>query len=485
MLRRSPSARRSRLVPAVAALLAVGAPALAVPAAADAHGLAGGRELPIPEWLFAWAAAIVLVVSFVGLTVLWHRPRLAALAEGRALRVPVGAQVAGHVALGALGVGLYGLTIWAGLSGIDNPQSNLAPTMVYVGFWVGVPVLSLVVGDVWHAMSPWRAIADAGGWIARRAGGRDALPAPLRYPERVGAWPAAAVLLVFAWLELAAGNRDDPQLLGVLALLYGAAMLVGCGLYGTAFLDRADGFGRYFGLAATLAPVHWERGLVRLRAPGSGLATIEPSPGLAAVVLTLIGTTTFDGISNGELWSSDGALGTTLEDLFGDLGLGASNAATAAATVGILLAVGLVTLFVRLGVAGVRSVDRERLRDVDLLGRFAPTLAPIAIGYAVAHYVSLLLIQGQALGFLLSDPRGDGSNLFGTAGWGVDYGIISPEATWYLQVAALVGGHVAGLVAAHDLALRTFRGPRAAVRSQYWMLAVMVAFTSLGLWLLS
>lgn len=432
-----------------------------------------------------WAATVVLVVSFVGLTLLWRRPRLEELAAGRSIAVPAGLRTVGRVGLGAVGLTLYGMTVWSGLTGTSNPQANLAPRMVFVAFWVGVPVLSLLFGNVWHALSPWRTIADLSGWIVRKIAGEGAIPPPLPYPVRVGIWPAAVVLFAFAWLELASASRDDPSVLGLVALLYGSAMLIGCGLFGTAFLDRADGFARYFQLASTLAPVEWQGGRLRLRVPGSGLARIEPSPGLVAVVLTLIGTTTFDGISGGELWTSDGSLGPTFQDALGGIGLDPASAATAASTLGLLLCVGLVTAFVLLGASGIRNVDRVRLREADVLTRFAPSLVPIAIGYAVAHYLSFLVVNGQALGFLLSDPRGDGSDLFGTAGWGIDYDVLSPEATWYLQVAALVGGHVVGLIAAHDIALRTFRNPRSAVRSQYWMLAVMVTFTSLGLWLLS
>jgi hypothetical protein len=459
--------------------------ALAAPSPAAAHGLGGTRSLPIPEWLFAWAAAIVLVVSFVGLSILWPRPRLAGLAEGRSWAVPVAVRRGARIVLGALGVALWALTVWAGLTGTENVQANLAPVMVYVAFWVGLPVLSLFVGDLWRALSPWRAIADLAGWIGRRAAGPGGLPAPMPWPARLGLWPAALVLLAFAWLELAAPDKDAPDLLGLLALLYGAAMLVGCGVFGTRFLDRADGFDRYFALAATLAPLRWADGRLHLRWPGTGLAQVGPEPGLAAVVLVLVGSTTFDGLSGGELWTSNGSPGVWLTDRFGDLGLGADGAATAAATLGLLVTILLVSGFVRLGIAGVRSVDPTRLGSRELMARFAPTIVPIAVGYAVAHYISLLAQRGQTLGFLLSDPRGTGSDWFGTAGWGVDYGLLSGNAVWYVQVLALVLGHVAGLVAAHDLALRTFRGSRAAARSQYWMLAVMVAFTSLGLWLLS
>ncbi|MDO9407548.1 fenitrothion hydrolase [Patulibacter sp.] len=478
-------ARPGRSRRALAAGISVAAAALLLPSPAAAHGLGGTRTLPIPEWLFAWAAAIVLVVSFVGLSILWPRPRLAQLAEGRSWAVPAPVRHGGRVVLGLLGVALWVLTVWAGLTGTENIQANLAPTMVYVAFWVGLPVLSLFVGDLWRALSPWRAIADAAGWIGRRVGGEDALPAPMTWPARVGLWPAAAVLLAFAWLELAAPDKDAPDLLGLLALLYGAAMLIGSGIWGTRFLDHADGFDRYFRLAASLSPLRWADGRLHVRWPGTGLAGVRPEPGLAAVVLVLVGSTTFDGLSGGELWTANGAPGVWLTDRFSDLGLGASGAATAAATVGLAVTLGLVSGFVRLGIAGVRSVDPTRLRSRELMGRFAPTIVPIAVGYAVAHYISLLAQRGQTLGFLLSDPRGTGSDWFGTAGWGVDYGLLSGNSVWYVQVVALVLGHVAGLVAAHDLALRTFRGPRSAARSQYWMLAVMVAFTSLGLWLLS
>ncbi|MEV4421634.1 fenitrothion hydrolase [Patulibacter sp. NPDC049589] len=469
----------------LAAGTAVATAALVAPSPAAAHGLGGTRSLPIPEWLFAWAAAIVLVVSFVGLSILWPRPRLAQLAEGRSFAVPAAVRAAGRIGFGTLGVLLWALTVWAGLTGTENIQANIAPTMVYVAFWVGMPVLSLFVGDLWRVLSPWRAIADAAAWIGRRVAGPDGLPAPMPWPARLGLWPAAAVLLAFAWLELAAPDKDAPDLLGLLALLYGAAMLIGSGVYGTRFLDHADGFDRYFGLASTLAPLRWSDGRLHLRWPGTGLADVGPQPGLAAVVLVLVGSTTFDGISAGELWTSDGSPGVWLTDRFADLGFTANGAATAAATVGLAVIVGLVSGFVRLGIAGVRSVDPTRLDSRELMGRFAPTIVPIAVGYAVAHYISLLAQRGQSLGFMFSDPRGTGADWFGTAGWGVDYGLLSGNSVWYVQVVALVLGHIAGLVAAHDIALRTFRGPRSAARSQYWMLAVMVAFTSLGLWLLS
>jgi hypothetical protein len=144
----------------------------------------------------------------------------------------------------------------------------------------------------------------------------------------------------------------------------------------------------------------------------------------------------------------------------------------------------LINGFYRLGIAGIHSVDRDRSGD-ELAGRFVHTLVPIALAYIVAHYFSALVYNGQATAYLASDPLGDGSNLLGTADATIDYSVISATGIWYVQVAALVGGHVCGLILAHDRAISMYRSARDATRSQYWMLAVMVTFTSLGLWLLS
>ena len=144
----------------------------------------------------------------------------------------------------------------------------------------------------------------------------------------------------------------------------------------------------------------------------------------------------------------------------------------------------LIFAFYRLGVEGMRSSHIE-MSPRELGMTFAPSLVPIALGYVVAHYFSFLVFQGQALWSLASDPLGDGSNWFGTAGATVDYGALSNTAIWWVQVIALILGHVGGLAVAHDRALAVWGKARAAVQSQMWMLIVMVGFTSLGLWLLS
>jgi hypothetical protein len=153
-------------------------------------------------------------------------------------------------------------------------------------------------------------------------------------------------------------------------------------------------------------------------------------------------------------------------------------------SVGLVLCILLIAAVFRVGILGVRSVS-GCYGTAELTRTFAHTLVPIGFAYVVAHYFSLLIWQSQAMVYLVSDPLGSGANIFGTSGYLIDYQVISYAAIWYVQVAALIAGHVGGLALAHDRALVLYRDPEEAVRSQYWMLAVMVAFTSFGLWLLS
>jgi hypothetical protein len=451
----------------------------ALPATASAHGLVGKADLPLPIWLFAWAAAVVLVISFAALGLLWPQPRLQRPRERRLVALGPSADVLG----GTVGIAFFALLVYSGLAGTEVPTANFAPTAVYVVMWVGLVVASALFGDLFRLLSPWRALARAVAWAAGRMRSPDApLPEPLAWPRRLGQWPAVVTIAAFAWLELVSVDRDDPQLLALLALAYAAVQLIGMSVWGIeAWSRRGDGFAVFFGLFARVAPLTRRDGVLFLRRPLDGLPSLEVLPGTVALLCVMIGSTTFDGASGGPLWTD---VAPHLQDFFHDLGLGLTSAGEAAFTVGLLACFGLVALVYRIGIAGVRAVDRERSAR-ELAGAFAHTLVPIALAYAVAHYASLLIYQGQALGFLLSDPLGDGSDLLGTANWTIDYTVISATGIWYLQVVVIVLGHIGALVLAHDRALALYRGGRAALRSQLWMLAVMVAFTALALWLIS
>jgi hypothetical protein len=436
-----------------------------------AHGIVGRADLPIPEALFGAAAAAVLVVSFVALAALWSSPRLQEWRERRLFALPVGVDVV----LGALGVLVFLVTVYAGLAGTANERDNLAPTMVYVVFWVGVPFASLLVGDIWRLISPWRALGRGTGWLAARFGEQ---PEPLAYPARLGRWPAALGIIGFGICELCWATAREPGPLAALMLGYVVVMLVGMSLYGVeAWTRNADPFGVYFGFFASLAPLTRRDGALYARPPVVGAGRIDGRAGTAAVILGGIGVTAFDGASEGPLFND--AL-PHLQTFFADLGFGPARALELGFVVGLLVAVALVSLIWVIAVAGMPRVEGARPGRQLIF-----SLVPILAAYVVAHYFSLLAYQGQDLWRLASDPLGDGSDLFGGAGAAIDYGVISATAIWYVQVAALVVGHVAALVLAHDRALVLYGSHRDATRSQIVMLVLMVCFTCLGLWLLS
>jgi hypothetical protein len=451
---------------------------LAAPVPAFAHGIVGKTDLPIPRWLFAWAASVVLVISFVALATLWPKPRLENVQERDLWRYP--RRLLEPLA-GLIGVALYALIIYAGLAGTQAATANIVPTFIYVIFWVGISFASLLFGDVFRAFNPWRAIARAVAWLATRVrGGRDG-PAPLAYPSWLGRWPAAAVILGFAWLELVYANKDAPDTLALLSLGYGAAMLVGMSVYGIeTWTQRADGFSAVFGLFASLSPLHWKDGRLYLRPPFVGVMSLQPMPGTVALLATMIGSTSFDGFSQKSDWNS---IEPHLQTFFANLGANTEHSVELAFTVGLAAAVLIIAGFYRVGVLGMRSLGGHSTRE--LAERFVYTLVPIALAYVIAHYFSLFAYQGQAVSYLASDPLGNGSNIFGTATSQINYNIVGANAIWYTQVGALVIGHAAGLTLAHDRALVVYRRVQEATRSQYWMLAVMVGFTSLALWILS
>lgn len=459
---------------------ALGLAGLAVaPAPASAHGLVQRADLPIPEWLFGWAAGLVLIVSFVALGVLWPKPKL----EQAGWRPLPGGRLMGSPALevvsGAIGVFLLALVIVSGIAGEQVPTSNLAPTFVYVTFWVGLVPVSVLFGDVFRAFNPWRAIGRASGALMG-ALGRERRPA--EYPPRLGRWPAALGLLAFTWMELASGSGETPRNVAIATLVYTGLTFAGMARWGTEpWIARGEAFGVYFNLFSRISPLEVRERTLGLRPPLSGLTRLEPLPGTVALLAVMIGTVTFDGFSAGSIW---GDVQPELARLVESLGFSIAGATELARGAGLIGCVAAVMAFYALGVAGARSVggglDADRLRSA-----FIHSLVPIAVAYVGAHYLTLLVFQGQAMGYLVSDPLGSGADIFGTADAAIDYSVIGQNDTWYAQVGLVVTGHIAGLTLAHDRALSVYERAKLAVRSQYWMLAVMVGFTTLALWLLA
>lgn len=454
-----------------------------------AHALASREDLPVPRWLFAWGASIVLIVSFFALAAGWRKPRF----EGARWR-PLGARLSRalvglpvQIACGAIGVFLLGVAIYAGLRGTEAADRNFALTFLFVTCWLGFPVFSALLGDIFRPFNPWRAVGRVAGRAFEAVAAQPA--AHLTYPEKLGRWPAAIGLLTVVWLEVVYGASGgiaiglDPHAAAVATLVYSGYTLAMMALFGVEkWCERGEIFSVYFGMFSQLGCFGAEKGRLALRRPLSAATRWATVPGSAALVIASIATTSFDGASEGAFQDAI----QSVFDWFADAGVGLTTAIRLTDTIFMLACFAGVALVYMLGVRGMRTVPGAPSLATLRLG-FAHTLIPIALAYLIAHYFSLFVFQEQAqFTYLLSDPLGTtDTDLFGTASGGIDYTILTANAIWYVQVGSLLAGHVLGLVLAHDRALVYWPDYRRATASQYWMLAVMVAFTCFGLYLLS
>ena len=453
----SGSGRRLAQVALLAAAL------VSVPSPALAHAVGARGDLPLPVWLVGYGASAVLVVSFVALGRLWRHPRLRRLAVGHAVPAPLDTTVrALEWVARAAGVVLFAWVWAAALAGPLATVDNIAPYAVFVILWVGGLVASATVGDVWSRVSPF----ETGLAVWRAAVGERG---PVRHLPRLGVWPAAGGLLVFGWLELVYPYPSDPRSVGVAITLYLVWIVGGMLVAGAGWLRSAELFGALFRVVSAIAPLHRDdTGRLRLRPPLVGLADLPTPPGTTALVLVALAITTFDGVTR-QVWWEDGLLATR-----------SGWEAVPVATAGLLVTTAVVS---GLYAWAMRQTARETGGETTaLMAAYAPSLVPIALGYAVAHYFSLLVFEGQRIFILASDPFGLGWDLFGTAGAEVDFTVISTTALAWVMAGAIVLGHLAGVLLAHE---RTLEAPQErAGRGQVALLVVMVTYTVGGLVLL-
>ncbi|WP_432478988.1 hypothetical protein [Nocardioides sp. GXQ0305] len=438
-----------------------------------AHGIGGAKDLPIPLSFMLVGAAVALVVSFVVLAFAWRTPRLDGAHAGRELPVWVGDAVDSawvHWPLRLFGLAVTAYTGWAALAGVDA-AANPTLGVFYIYLWVGLVPLSLALGNVWPLLSPVRTLHE----VTSRLLGSPADRGMLGYPAWLGHWPAALGLFAFVWTELVSPDAELVTTVVRWFLVYAGVMLVGAAVFGDTFLARADPFEVWFGLVARLSP--WGRRpdaqgrhRVVLRNPLQSLDTVQPTPGLLALVAVLLGSTAYDSFSTSIYWlrvtATPGSLDPTLRESMVLLGF---------------IAFVLLT-FTGACYIGAGLPWRERRLLPRLL---AHSLVPIGVGYVFAHYLTLLLESGQAYLVFLSDPLVTGeADYLGTGSWTVVYFLSTrAELLAVLKVGFVLLGHVVAVVAAHDRAVRVLpEGHR--MSGQVGMLGLMLVYTVGGLLLL-
>ncbi len=307
----------------------------------------------------------------------------------------------------------------------------------------------------------------------------------LPYPTALGVWPAFALLLAFAWVELIYPNPAVPLLIAWLAVAYSILTFSGMFVFGReCWLAHGEVFTLIFGTFARFAPLELRPGpqrallaaAVRSRAHRHQSGFDLDDGVRAAAARRPFCSTARSARPNG---AGSKARWPRSSLVLGDLKLMAVRTAG-------LLAFWLVFFGAYLGVSALMSAAAVgRLAPLAMARQFAFTLVPIAIGYHLAHYLTFLLIQGQYIIPLASDPFGFGWNLFGTAGYRVDIAIVDARFAWYTAVTAILMGHIAAVYLAHRKAIEVLDARGAALRSQVPLTALMVVYTFVSLSILA
>jgi hypothetical protein len=441
-----------------------------------AHGIGGSKDLPIPLGLTIAGAVAALTVSFTVLAVAWRTPRYDADRTGRPAPPWLKQIVESRpwfVLWRVLGMLAFAYTVMVAIGGEDSLLNPLFG-IFYVLLWVAFVPLSLLFGPVYKAISPVRTINSA---FARLTGG-DPDRGVFTYPERLGMWPAALGLYAFVWMELVYPFATELGPVRLWLAVYVALMLLGGALFGSTFYENADPFEVYSTLVARMSV--WGRRRTQdggdelvIRSPLANLDATPVKAGLVGVTCVLFGSTAFDSFKDSTRWVKF-IQGNYVQDhgltrLVDNLGL-----------LSFVLGVALVfTVGTMLTGVGPDQPRRE------LPNQFAHSIVPIVIGYVMAHYLTYLLEVGEQTIIYMSDPFSTGhSNWFGTFNWQVSYFFsYHPTALATLKVLFVVTGHVVGVIAAHDRAIRLLP-KKHQLTGQLPVLAAMICFTAGGLYLL-
>jgi hypothetical protein len=448
------------------------------------HGFGARYDLPGSLWLYLFAAGGVVVISFVMVAV-FAGERLG----GRAVEYPrrrsgwltaAGRSRWPRVAGGAVGIAALLTVVVTGFFGSVEGLRNPAEYIVWIYFWAGLVILSGLVGNLWSLFNPWAALYDLIGSTVR-------MPRPRALPASLGIWPAVAIYIGFACLELTSGLAARPRVIGGAALAYTLFTLAGMVLYGRdAWLSRCEAFTVLFEIVGRFAPIETERDpggrvvAIYLRPWGVGL--LKPLPGAwdrTLFVILMLSTLAFDGIGATPAWQSFSGTLAPWWLPFGQLGFFAVR------TIGlVLLTITFLLVFIAFMqlvlLLGAAKIDR-----MEAIKAFALTLVPIALVYNAAHNYSYLVVQSQALIPLLADPLGRGWSLLPTAGYKPSFALANVAVVWYAQIVLIVLGHVIAVYLAHLRAGEQFKRATNALLSQYPMLLLMVLYTMTSLWILA
>lgn len=445
-------------------------------ASAQAHSFGKVYNLPVPFWLYAWAAMVALLLSF--LVSAWISTRRAPATLNSSFSLPFAPFATALIGLMQLiTVSALLLCVVAGFYGPSDPYHNVNMTLFWIGFVLAFAYLTAVIGNVYVHINPWRCLTPR-HWLGH-----------WQYPRHWGCWPAVIIYMAFIWIELL--GHVTPRSLAQMLLAYTILNWLAAWAFGRdAWFSQGEFFSVFLRLLGKMAPIHWQQQRLTFRMPFMGLVQNSNKHSSETIfVLFMLSSTAYDGLHMTQGWTTlfwrDGF--AALQPWLG------SNIVAAYPTLkklhiawetSVLLLSPFIYLSLYLACLWLaKQLTQSSISLKDLALRFTYSLLPIVLVYHISHYYTLILTQGSQLWRLLSDPLGLGWNLFGIERSAPTIPDIA--WVWHTQVGLIVFGHIVSVYIAHEQALRSFGSQRQALLSQIPMLILMMAFTVFGLWILA
>lgn len=368
-----------------------------------------------------------------------------------------------------IGLLLFIGLVLIGFLGATDPMHNLLTLVFWTGVWIALPLLSMLIGNLWQPFNPWTAPVRIARTLLNRTGSAGL--------AQFGHWPAVLGMLGFSWFQIVSTSPDDPRGLAMVALLYWAVIFLAAVAEGEDWLQQGEFLTVFFGMIAKIAPFWRVRGQGKVRGlvgwPGTQVMEMAAlTSGQIAFVTLALASLTFDGLSETFWWM--GLIGQNPLEFSG------RSAVLGVNSVGLLAIWGLTAG----AILGVLRLGRALGGHGFAAGPVVLSFLAIAAGYHAAHYLVMLLTAGQYTIAALNDPLFRGDAWLGLPPFYVSFGFLSNQAVmtavYSAQFVAILGAHLLAVVLALKL---TGPGMRAAAHLP--LTALMVGYTVLGLWLLS
>ena len=401
------------------------------------HGVVNVGDLPIPFDMVLNSSALVVLITFVYLKVSWKEsivtPRQEVFNDKQNF-------------IGKLfGIIILFLLVAPGIFGNESSKTSIAPLILWVFLWIGVPVLGLLFGDIYSKFNPLNLFS-------------------LKSNKPESVYFACILFIGLTWFELVWRKPGNPLNIAiVLITLFVCVNLL-----------------RYF-LKKSLIEVdpllllHYLYSKLKLfnsrpyfRSLLDNIGNLAKLRGIEYFVLLMIGTVTYDGLRETTFWYNQ--FGSRTDDM------GFSTMMFLIMNLGTIL-------FYRFACFFAIKVGGSDLKLNHVSNLFGHTMLPIAFAYHVTHYLTLLLFESQTFFYRFNDPIGIGMNILNVEEPTINY-FIEPLVIWGIQVAVTLLGHMLSVVLAHDLAVKLF-GHQQSDKTQYIFLFITVALTLQALFVLS